>query len=126
MGGYDTLVAVLREEFGMNFVLYDTSGGNYCLRAPTETGHWVHITDAYEALSEWSDRVDRWYAGESPGYGVSVFADDECGELVYCNEDQFASWPMSDVVVLVRDALAHIAGPCQRPGCLCHPPATEV
>lgn len=102
--GYDSLVAALREAFGMNFVLYDTSGHNYCLRAVTETGHWVHITDAYESLSSMWARLDAEQDGGCLGYGVTVFLDDECGELAYANWDAFAIGD-SDVVALVRDAL---------------------
>jgi hypothetical protein len=38
---------------------------------------------------------------------VSVFADDECGELVCGNADETA-FRVSDVVALVRDALGRI------------------
>jgi hypothetical protein len=107
-GTYQPLIDELRETFGMNFVPYHSGGGNWALRAPTETGHWLHITDAYESLSSWSDRVARWYDGESPGYGVSVFADEDASEMVYCNEDAFAEWPMAEVAALVRDALTNI------------------
>ena len=108
--GYEPLVAALREAFGMTFTLYDTSGGNYCLRAVTETGHWLHITDAYEDLSTFYEREHAWrHDGACYGFGVSVFADDECGELVYSNEDPFAVGD-TDVVTLVRDALENLAG----------------
>jgi hypothetical protein len=107
--GYDGLVNALRQKFGMHFRLYDTSGGSYCLRAPTETGHWLHLTDAHESLSSWYERDHAWRKdGECYGFGVSVFADDECGQLVYANEDPFAVGGY-EVLELVRDALAHIA-----------------
>jgi len=106
--GYDGLAAALRDGFGMSWSIYDTSGGNYCLRAVTETGHWLHITDAYESLSSMGARVDAEAEGGCLGFGVSVFGDDECGELVYANEDAFAVSD-ADVVALVRDALDHLA-----------------
>jgi hypothetical protein len=114
--GYDGLVDALRKEFGMHFRLYDTSGGHYCLRAATETGHWLHITDAYEDLSSWYERdhASR-HDGACYGFGVSVFSDDECGGLIYSNADEFAVGGY-EVVELVRDALAHIV----------RPPATEI
>jgi hypothetical protein len=100
---------VLRETFGMTFRVYDTSGGNYCLRAQTETGHWIHITDAWESLSTMYERDHAWVKdGECRGYGTSVFGDDECGQLAYANTDPLAI-SYSDVVALVADALDHIA-----------------
>jgi hypothetical protein len=108
--GYDGLIAALHEAFGMTFVVYDTSGGNFCLRAPTETGHWIHITDAYHALSTAYERDHAaLHDGACYGFGAAVFSDDECGELVYANEDPFAV-ATCEVVALVRDALEHIAG----------------
>lgn len=102
--GYEGLAGALHAAFGMSWSIYDTSGGNYCLRAVTETGHWVHITDAYESLTPLRHRIDGEHLGECLGYGVSVFADAECGGLVYANEDPFAM-TNDDVVALVRDAL---------------------
>jgi hypothetical protein len=105
--GYAGLAGVLHAAFGMSWSIYDTSGGNYCLRAVTETGHWVHITDAYESLSTLCQRVDAEADGGCLGFGVSVFADAECGGLVYANEDPFAVSD-ADVVALVRDALENL------------------
>ena len=107
--GYDGLAAALRTAFGMSWSIYDTSGGNYCLRAVTETGHWVHVTDAYDSLTPLTWRIDAAdNSGECLGYGVTVFADNECGEFVYANGDPFAI-TNDDVIALVRDALANLA-----------------
>jgi hypothetical protein len=99
---YDTLTRALFTEFGMHFRMYDTSGNNWCLRAVTETGHWLHITDAYDSLTY--DRTER----AEEGYGVTVFtADDQEGGSVYANCDPDAL-TNADVIALVRDAIANM------------------
>lgn len=104
--GYEGLAGVLHAAFGMSWSIHEMSGGNYCcLRAVTETGHWVHITDAYESLSTLCQRVDAEADGGCLGFGVCVFAGP--GELVYANEDAFAVSD-ADVVALVRDALENL------------------
>jgi hypothetical protein len=108
--GYGWLIAALREAFGMTFAVYDTSGGNYCLRAVTETGHWIHITDAYEDLSTMYEREHAArHDGACYGYGVSVFTDDECGGLGFANADWNAI-SATDVAALVTDALHQLKG----------------
>jgi hypothetical protein len=80
--GYDTLIRTLKHEFGLTFNAYNTGGGEMCLRAVTETGHWVHLTDAADSLSHADLREQYGRDGVVFGYGVSVFADDECSEYV--------------------------------------------
>lgn len=105
--GYDTLTRNLKREFGLTFGAYNTGGGEMCLRAVTESGHWVHITDASDSLSDADLREQYEHDGVLFGYGVSVFANDECCEYVLgvqecdSNEDTAA-------VALVRQALAQL------------------
>jgi len=103
MMGYDTLIRALHDKFGMSFVEYNTGGGEMCLRAVTESGHWVHITDAFGSLSPAIGHTPCYH-----GFGVTVFADDEGAEFVYANADDEADIP--DVITLVRDALDALAG----------------
>jgi hypothetical protein len=105
--GYDDLAAALRAEFGVSWFIYDTSGGNYTLRAVIEGGLWVHITDAYDSLSHMDDRVARFFWGDNVGYGVSVFTEPDADGFVYGNENTDAV-THADVIALVRDALDHI------------------
>jgi hypothetical protein len=103
---YGPMIDVLRDEFGVEFSLWDTGGGCTALIGEFEGGIRVVVTDSPSSVNGWeaqiSDALFRATVGEdSVGYAIGVEAQD-MDVLAY---DEFPTATVAELPNIVTQVL---------------------
>lgn len=73
---YEELIAQTRREFGVALEIVNTGGGFEAMHARLETGHWLVVTDAEDALSHIDDRLRADADGRPLGWFAGIYDND--------------------------------------------------
>lgn len=73
---YEQLIAQARHEFGVALEVVNTGGGFEAMHARLETGHWLVVTDAEDALSHIDDRLSADADGRPLGWFAGIYEND--------------------------------------------------